>query len=89
MTNSRFYYYTARNGLSFIAAPTLPADAEPLNRINGRRLKLLKQRFSYVVADCLTISMKPLQALTRRCHPLVASPTCFIGQRSRIDTYKS
>jgi len=81
------------SGLSFIAAPTLPADAETIKpELMGAALKLLKQRFSYVVADLPhDFHETTLQALDAAdAILLVASPdmASIRASAAAIDTYK-
>jgi pilus assembly protein CpaE len=81
------------SGLSFIAAPTLPTEAAPLqSQTLGTALGLLKQNYEYIVADLShDFSDLTLQALDAADVILmVASPdmASIRAVSAAIDTYK-
>ncbi len=81
------------SGLSFIAAPTLPTEAAPLqSQTLGTALSLLKQNYEYVLADLShDFSDLTLQALDiADVILMVASPdmASIRAVSAAIDTYK-
>jgi len=81
------------SGLSFIAAPTLPTEAAPLQpQTLGTALGLLKQNYEYIVADLShDFSDITLQALDAADVILmIASPdmSSIRAASAAIDTYK-
>lgn len=83
---------THDSGLSFIAAPTLPADAVPLQgETVGSALALLRQNYEYVVADLShdfgDITLQALDAADTIL--LVASPdmSSVRAAYAALDTY--
>ena len=81
------------SGLAFIAAPTLPTEAAPLEAETlGTALRLLKQNYEYVLADLShDFSDLTLQALDAADVILiVASPdmSSIRAASAAIDTYK-
>jgi len=85
--------YRHESGLSFIAAPTFPSEAETLkDEILGIALRLLRRRYDYILAD-LPHDFSPiaLQALdAAEVILLVASPemASLRSAMAAIDTYK-
>lgn len=84
---------THETGLSFIAAPTLPTEAAPLqSETLGTALRLLKQNYEYVVADLShDFSDLTLQALdVADVILIIASPdmSSIRAASAAIDTYK-
>jgi pilus assembly protein CpaE len=84
---------THESGLSFIAAPTFPAEAAPLQAETlGGALQLLKRNFEYVVADLShDFSDITLQALDiADVILMVASPdmSSIRAAAAAMDTYK-
>jgi pilus assembly protein CpaE len=81
------------SGLSFIAAPTLPAEAETIKAdALGAALHLLKQRFGYIVADLPhDFQASSLQALDAAdMIVLVVAPdmASIRAAAAALDTYK-
>jgi pilus assembly protein CpaE len=84
---------THESGLSFIAAPTFPAEAAPLqSETLGTALRLVKQSFDYVIADLShDFSDVTLQALDiADVILLIASPdmSSIRAASAAMDTYK-
>lgn len=84
---------THESGLSFIAAPTLPAEAAPLQAETlGAAVQLLKRSFEYVVADLShDFSDITLQALDiADVILMIASPdmASIRAASAAMDTYK-
>jgi pilus assembly protein CpaE len=84
---------THESGLSFIAAPTLPTEAAPLQpQTLGTALDLLKQNYEYILADLShDFSDITLQALDAADVILIiASPdmASIRAASAAIDTYK-